>query len=114
MSVTPLPSLDQLAADPGLARDLPPEVARDLLVRLAGLQPVLLAQAVSASAKQDGQPAVEADRLLSPEEAARLLGVEVSWLYRHRRRLPFARKLSHKTLRFSEAGLRKWQALKRA
>jgi len=57
---------------------------------------------------------MEKDRLLDPEEAARLLGVEVHWLYRHSKKLPFARKLSRKMLRFSERGLMKWREAKRA
>ena len=48
------------------------------------------------------------DRLLTVEEAASLLGVAPRWLYRHARTLPFARHLSPKALRFSEAGLRRW------
>lgn len=113
MSLTPLPTLDQLAADPARAGDLPPEVARDLLVRVVGLQTVLLARALSTPAGWNGQPEGPGDRLLTPDEAARLLGVTPAWLYRHASRLPFARKLSRKCLRFSEAGLRKWQAAKK-
>jgi predicted DNA-binding transcriptional regulator AlpA len=51
---------------------------------------------------------------LKPEEVARALGVSVRWLYRHHRQLPFAHKLSRKTLRFSESGLRRWQARRKA
>ena len=56
----------------------------------------------------------EADQLLTPEEAGQLLGVTPRWLYRHAKRLPFTRRLSRKTLRFSEAGLRRWQAAQKA
>ena len=48
------------------------------------------------------------DRLLNPEEAAQMIGVTVAWLSRRSRRLPFARKLSHKVVRYSEAGIRRW------
>jgi hypothetical protein len=44
------------------------------------------------------------ERLLTPPEAAALLDVTVTWLYRHAGRLPFARRLSRKALRFSEPG----------
>ncbi len=116
MTLAPVPSLDELVGHPGRIGELSVPVARDLLAQVIGLQTALLAHALSASSGGNGRPEApaEADRLLTPEEAARLLGVEVSWLSRHRRRLPFARKLSHKTVRYSEAGLRKWQALKRA
>ena len=61
---------------------------------------------------QPAEPAEEVSagdpNLLNPKEASRLMGVTVRWLYRHHRDLPFARKLSRKTLRFSEPGLRRW------
>ena len=50
----------------------------------------------------------EADRLLTPQEAAVILGKDVRWLYRHAKKLPFTRRLNRKTLRFSEPGLRRW------
>jgi predicted DNA-binding transcriptional regulator AlpA len=55
----------------------------------------------------------EADRLLTPTEAAAVLNVTPRWLYRHAKRLPFTRRLSRKALRFSEAGLSRWQATRR-
>jgi len=65
-------------------------------------------------AQANGQPEAPAeDRLLTPEEAAPLLGVTVTWLYRHAKHLPFARRLSRKCLRFSGVGLRKWQVTRR-
>ncbi len=59
-------------------------------------------------------PISDKDKLLTPEEAAELLSVKVSWLYRNWQRLPFARKLSRKALRFNESGLRRWQVTRRA
>ena len=59
-------------------------------------------------------PPSETEKLLPPKEAAELLQVKISWLYRNWKRLPFARKLGRKTLRFSEPGLRRWQATRRA
>lgn len=55
------------------------------------------------------QPIAKAeDRLLKVDAAAKLLNVAPRWLYRHAATLPFARHLGRKTLRFSEAGLRRW------
>ncbi len=113
MSPAPLPSLDQLAADPARVRDLPPEVARDLFPKVAALHAALQVRAVSLDGAAQPE-APEWDRLLTPEEAAQILGVTVKWLYRHAKRFSFTRRLSRKCLRFSEAGLRKWQAAKRA
>ncbi len=53
------------------------------------------------------------DTLLTPEQAAQLMGVTSRWLYRHAKQLPFCRKLSPKMLRFSEPGLRRWVAAKK-
>jgi predicted DNA-binding transcriptional regulator AlpA len=55
----------------------------------------------------------DTDRLLTPDEAAALAGVGRRWLYRHAANLPFARRINRKTLRFSEAGLRRWLAAKK-
>ena len=62
-----------------------------------------------------GRPPVEtAEKLLTPAEAAALLGgnveKQISWLYRHSKHLPFTRKLSRKCVRFSESGLKRWMA----
>ena len=63
--------------------------------------------AVARALSNNGQPA-EKGNYLTPEEAAKIMGVEVNWLYRHRRHLPFAHRASKKVLRFDEAGLRRW------
>jgi predicted DNA-binding transcriptional regulator AlpA len=54
------------------------------------------------------------DRMLDVTEAAVLLDVRPRWLYDHAKTLPFTRKLGGRTLRFSEAGLRRWLDRKRA
>lgn len=48
MSLTTIPTLDELATHPEQARNLPPEAARDFLARIAGLQTVLLTQVFRA------------------------------------------------------------------
>ena len=45
---------------------------------------------------------------LTVADAALRLGVSESWLYRHSKELPFARKLGHRTLRFESVGLERW------
>jgi predicted DNA-binding transcriptional regulator AlpA len=47
------------------------------------------------------------DRLLEAEQAAKLLSVSEDWLYRHAKKLPFARKLGPKMLRFSSIGIQR-------
>jgi len=50
----------------------------------------------------------EKDRLLTAQEAARILSVSPDWLYHNARKLPFTRRLGPKMLRFSQLGIKKW------
>jgi hypothetical protein len=49
------------------------------------------------------------DELLTAKQAADLFNVSIDWLYRHSDRLPFAIRLSRKSLRFSKKGLLKYR-----
>src|SRR5262249_8356307 len=101
--------LDELAGDPSRVGTLPPAVARALIVRAAGVLAALGTTACLGTGPPT--PPDEPDRLLTAEETAQLIGVEPKWL--PRKRLPFARKLSHKVVRYSEAGLTRWLATRR-
>lgn len=57
---------------------------------------------------------LEEDVLLTGEEAASLLNVNVRWMYRHANKLPFTKRLSRRNLRFSKVGLLRWRDAKRA
>lgn len=105
-------SLDDVASDPNRVMDIPLSIATALLARCAIAQGVLVARllALHGQAQESARHSVETDRLLSPAEAAGLLGVTPRWLYRRAQGLPFTRRLSRKVLRFSERGLRSWQA----
>ncbi len=98
------------------ADDVSAEQVPALLGELERLKAGLWAKLVTPAHNGKAQPlpSTEPDKLLFPKDAAVLLGVKISWLYRHAKTLPFARKLSRKALRFSEAGLRRWQATRRA
>jgi predicted DNA-binding transcriptional regulator AlpA len=48
---------------------------------------------------------METDRLIDVEEAAMILQTSKDFLYRNWKKLPFARKLSRKQLRFSSSGI---------
>lgn len=48
------------------------------------------------------------EKLLNAQEAAALMSVSPDWLYRNASKLPFARKLGPKALRFSKTGIEKW------
>jgi hypothetical protein len=91
--------------------EVPSEEATKLIVQLSAI--LLSAGArLSGSADGQGQEASSApdpdDRLLSVNEAAIRLNVNRRWLYANHHRLPFAKKLSRKALRFSERGLERW------
>lgn len=103
MSLVPIPTLDQLAAEPARAAQLPPEVARDLLPRVIGLQTALLARALEVPASGNGRAeAPREDRLLTVGEAARKLRISKDQIYR--KPFPFTVRLGRQ-LRFSERGI---------
>ena len=85
-----VPDLDDLARDPALVAELTPAVARHLLCLLAALQTPLLARAMAPDAASrpgdDGPP-------VGVAEAARLLGISPTTLYRAARRPPYAAML---------------------
>ena len=77
-----------------------------------------LLQAIRQAVREEIRAAMsngreESDRLLDAEEAAQLLSVSPDWIYRHSKRLPFARKLGPKMLRFSAQGLQKYLAIRK-
>jgi predicted DNA-binding transcriptional regulator AlpA len=105
MNPTPVPTLDDIAANPDRASELAPTTAAGLLVRLVGVQTVLLSRAL-ADGKEGGGNTGE-DRLLTVTEAATVLSQTEDWLYRHAKQLPFTVRVGN-SLRFSSAGIAKW------
>ncbi len=99
--------------DPAKATEVSPDAVPAVLGHLAELQAIFLARLVSPNGSHSAPTSSEPDRLLTAEEAAPILGVTPRWLYRHARQLPFARRLSRKALRFSEAGLHRFLAARR-
>ena len=105
--------LAAILIDPGRVRELGASEAAVLLAEVAAVQAALAARIAAQpqpapEAQRNGRP--EEDRLLTVDETASRLSVTPQWLYRHAKQLPFTRKLSRKALRFSENGLRRWQA----
>lgn len=99
MSLTPIPTLDAIAADPARAAGLPAEARQVLMLRaLAALAALATLPACQPA------PAPETDRLLDAREAAARLGMTPDWLYRRAPRLPFTVRLG-RALRFSAAGI---------
>lgn len=50
------------------------------------------------------------DRLVDADEAAKTLNVSVDWLYHNHKKLPFAKKLGRKLIKFSVVGINRWIA----
>ncbi len=73
------------------AADLSVEEMGVVLGGLERLKAGLWAKLVTPAHNGKAQPlpSTEPDKLLSPEAAAALLGVKVTWLYRHAKTLPF-------------------------
>lgn len=110
-------SVDQLLEQPHRVAQVPANEVPGLLVRLSAVMTALAARTavspVETTASKDPTPKKQ-DRNLTVGEAAELLGVKPSWLYRHSAKLPFTRRLSRRALRFSEKGLRRWLESRRS
>lgn len=85
-----------------------------LVVEIASRQMKLAAIQSALVSAQRPTVVPTSDRNLTVEEAAQRLGVSEQWLYRHSKTLPFAKKLSHRQLRFSERGMARWQTMRTA
>jgi hypothetical protein len=99
-----LPTLDEVAAEPERARELPRDTLFTLATRCATVQGILLA----ALAAGGDVPAPEEDRLLTTREAARLLNRTPDWLYRHGDELPFTVRRPGHHPRFSSRGIQSY------
>jgi hypothetical protein len=103
----PIPSFDQLAADPDQAQDLPTEVARALLLQLAPLQEALRLRALNAATVGNDMPE---DRALGLQEAARVLGMKPGTLYRKWRSLGLGYKDADGHVKFTREALERYIA----
>jgi hypothetical protein len=105
----PVPTLAEALADATVLARLPLDALVRLRQQVRHLDASLEAEITTRLAAGSGPAApAAADHLLDVTEAAAIAGVKPIWLYRNADRLPFARRLSAKCLRFSAAGLQKW------
>ena len=83
--LVPVPTLDEIAANPALVGELPPHVCAALAAKAAGVGIVLAARLAvtpaGPAAANDGEP----EPPLTVEEAARRLGIAKGTLYRKAR-----------------------------
>jgi hypothetical protein len=108
-----------MLTQPDEAARLSPDQVRNVLGKvarfhslLAGLQATLLATMPSADEEHAGEPMPltkgDKDLLFGKEEAARRLGMTTQQLVRRHKDLPFVRKLGHRTIRYSAAGIERY------
>lgn len=102
-----IPTLNDLAAHPEEATNLPPHVAAQLLAQMASIQTVLLGRLFTGMSPDIRREDSE-DRLLVIDEAASMLGMTRDYLYRHADQLPFTVRPAPKQLRFSKLGIQKY------
>jgi excisionase family DNA binding protein len=93
-----LPTVEQVAA-------LPVEGLPAFVTQLAAVLAAAGARLSSAAPTPSLAPA----RLLTVDEAATCVGMSKDWLYRHKTKLPFTRRVGRKVL-FDQAGLARWVA----
>jgi excisionase family DNA binding protein len=84
--------------DPG---DVAPENIASVMAQMAAIQMSLAARLVTENAERSQ---IDADSLLTVEEAANKLKCSEDWLYKRAKRLPFTVRVG-RNLRFSERGI---------
>ena len=110
-----MPDLRELVADPRRAFELSAAEAAALLIELASLQAVVAARlSTNPAAGPASISDSDSDRLLTAEEVAERLQRSVDWVYRQAKHWPFTRRLTRRTVRFSEAGLQRFLGQRRA
>ncbi len=93
-----------------IVQEWPPDALPDLLGELARAQAVATLR-LSENGRSLERPAPDIrppGKLIDTKAAAKLLGTNVRWLYDRADELPFTRRLGPRTLRFDEAGIRRW------
>lgn len=106
-----MPDLRELVADPRRAFELSAAEAAALLIELASLQAVVAARlSTNTAARPVSISDSDSDRLLTAEEVAERFQRSVDWVYRQAKHWPFTRRLTRRTVRFSEAGLHRFLA----
>lgn len=122
MTHEPVPTFDQLNADPSQASRLSLSVLSALqaqcaaaLARYAATQSLIAAaifdKAYQATVERPQQGT--SDRTLDADQIAAALGRNRRWVFRHAKRLPFVRRISRKGLACSEAALFRWREAQR-
>lgn len=101
--------LAELTADPERIANLDREDVPDLLSALESVRARLWSRLSRppAAAESPGNGA-NPDQMLNAEQVAEILEVDTRYVYDHADDWPFTRRISARTLRFSETGLYRW------
>jgi predicted DNA-binding transcriptional regulator AlpA len=78
-------SLNDIALDPSKAQLLSPNQAQDMLCKVSGLIPVLVAR--TNQIYPDSQP--QKEELITVKQAADILKMSEDWIYRNKSSLPY-------------------------
>jgi hypothetical protein len=93
-TLTPLPTLDHLAGDPGQVAKLPREVIAALYPPVAGLEAALRARLLGDLGPASPPPEREAEEWLNAEQVEARFGLSRRWLSDHARALRQRRVIS--------------------
>lgn len=111
-----VPGLDDIARDFRCLSEVNGTVLAALGTSAAAVSSAISNENLRRAVQASDSPHAEGsdDRLLTADEAAALLGLTPAQVKRRASGYSFTRKLGHRTLRFSEAALRRWIERKRA
>jgi hypothetical protein len=110
-----MPSIDDILRDPASAASLSQaEVTR--LLRECGAAVVILSAVEPTPVTSNAGLALvkPSDRLLTVEQAARILHKSTRWFYRNRHRLPWMNPAGTRSYLVDEGAMRDWLAAQRA
>jgi predicted DNA-binding transcriptional regulator AlpA len=110
-------ALATVVVDPERIADLSVDALAQLIGETEVLRARLLARLIASATAPPPPPGgpgtKQPDTLLTAAQAAERLGVDRRWVYRMAPELPFTRRLSTSTLRFSARGLERWTESRR-
>ena len=95
-------SLNDIALDPSKAQILSPNQAQDMLFKVSGLIPVLLARTNQIC--PDPQP--QKEELITVKQAAEIIKMSTDWIYRNKGILPYIVKIG-RSIRINRTKLNK-------
>ncbi len=102
----------ELLSNPHRVNGLSAAEAAEALAELARLQAALAARLHALPSSTEPMP-LACDRLLTAEDVAERFGRSVAWVYRQAKHWNFTRRVTRRTVRFSEAGLQLFLARRR-